>query len=118
MRKQFLALSLVLVMFLGIAAQASGPAKIPVATPKLSFNGTTAICTIYVRADKSTDPISVTAKLWTGSTCLKTWVLSGKGSIREDRDATVSRGKTYKLTVDYTINGVKQPQKSVTKTCR
>lgn len=39
MRKQFLALSLVLVMFLGIAAQASGPAKIPVATPKLSFKG-------------------------------------------------------------------------------
>lgn len=117
MRKQLLALSLILVMFLGIAAQASGPAKIPVATPKLSFNGTTAICTIYVRGDKSTDTVSATAKLWSGSTCLKTWAFSGKGSIREDRKATVSRGKTYKLTVDYMVNGVKQPQKSVTRTC-
>ena len=68
MRKQLLALSLILVMFLSIAAQAFGPAKMPVATLKLSFNGTTAICTIYVRGDKSTDTVSAAAKLRTGST--------------------------------------------------
>ena len=37
MRKQLLALSLILVMFLGIAAQASGPAKIPVANGNLYY---------------------------------------------------------------------------------
>ena len=117
MQKQLVALSLVLVMFLGIAAQASGPAKMPFATPDLSFDKATAICTIYVRADESADSISVKAKLWSGNTCLKTWLLSGKGLIREERTTTVSRGKTYKLTLDYTINGITQPQKSVTRTC-
>ena len=42
MRKQLLALSLILVMLLGITAQASGPAMLPAAQPSLSFSGTTA----------------------------------------------------------------------------
>ena len=37
MRKQLLALSLILVMLLGITAQASGPAMLPAAQPSLSF---------------------------------------------------------------------------------
>lgn len=37
--------------------------------------------------------------------------------LKSKKNATVSKGKTYKLTVDYTVNGVKQPQKSVTRTC-
>ena len=45
MRKQLLALSLVLVMLMGIAAQATGPIKAPNASPTLSFSGTTATCT-------------------------------------------------------------------------
>ena len=117
MRKQLLALSLVLVMLMGIAAQATGPIKAPNASPTLSFSGTTATCTAFVRGNKSTDNVAATVKLWTGGTCLKTWSASGKYSFKIKKNATVSKGKTYKLTVDYTVNGVKQPQKSVTRTC-
>ena len=112
MRKQLLALSLILVMLLGITAQASGPAMLPAAQPSLSFSGTTASCRIIVRGDRSSDTLSATAKLWTG-----TWTIKGTGKIQTTKTATVSKGKTYKLTVDYTVNGVKQPQKSVTRTC-
>ena len=38
MRKQLLALSLILVMLLGITAQASGPAMLPAAQTSLSFS--------------------------------------------------------------------------------
>lgn len=113
MRKQLLALSLILVMLLGITAQASGPAMLPAAQTSLSFSGTTASCRIIVRGDRSSDTLSATAKLWTG----KTWTIKGTGKIQTTKTATVSKGKTYKLTVDYTVNGVKQPQKSVTRTC-
>ena len=69
------------------------------------------------RPGRSSDTLSATAKLWTGKTCLKTWTIKGTGKIQTTKTATVSKGKTYKLTVDYTVNGVKQPQKSVTRTC-
>lgn len=117
MRKQTLVLFLVFAMLLGITAQASGPTKLPSARPNISFDGTTAVCMIYACADKSTDAISIIAKLWTGSTCLKTWSIKGSGQVRTTKTATVSKGKTYKLTMDCTINGIKQPQRSVTKTC-
>ena len=100
-----------------ITAQATGPIKAPNASPTLSFSGTTATCTAFVRGNKSTDNVAATVKLWTGGTCLKTWSASGEYSVKIQKTATVSKGKTYKLTVDYTVNGVKQPQKSVTRTC-
>ena len=58
MRKQLLALSLILVMLLGITAQASGPAMLPAAQTSLSFSGTTASCRIIVRGDRSSDTLS------------------------------------------------------------
>lgn len=50
MRKQVLSLVMVLAMLMGVAAQATGPMKIPRATPSISFNsnGTQATCTINV----------------------------------------------------------------------
>ena len=92
MRKQLLALSLILVMLLGITAQASGPAMLPAAQPSLSFSGTTASCRIIVRGDRSSDTLSATAKLWTGKTCLKTWTIKGTGKIQTTKTATVSKG--------------------------
>ena len=117
MKKQVLALVMVLVMLMGVAAQAAGPIEAPGVTPRLSFNGTTATCIAVVRGSKTSDTVKATVKLWTGSTCLRTWTASGTYSVRFSKTATVTKGKTYKLTVDYTINGVKQPQKAITRTC-
>lgn len=116
MRKRVLALTLVLALGLGFTVQAA-PLRAPRLYPNLTFSGTTATCTASVRADNATDTISMTVKLWQGATCLKTWTASGTGSASLSKTTTVTRGKTYKLTVDATINGVAQPQQSVTRTC-
>lgn len=117
MKKQVLALSLVLMMLLGTVAQAAGPMKAPRAVPNLNFSGTTASCSATVSGNKATDTVNMTVKLWNGNTCLKTWTASGTRSVTLKKTATVSKGKTYKLTVDFTINGVKQNPQSTTKTC-
>lgn len=117
MRKKIISLSLVLVFLLCIAAQASGPQKAPTAKPELSFENTTATCAATIRGDRPQDKIVATARLWAGSTCLKTWNRSGINFLFIKEKATITRGKTYTLTVDYTVNGIKQPQRSVTKTC-
>lgn len=116
MRKRVLALSLILALVLGMTAQAA-PAKMPRVGPTLSFSGTTATCAVSVIGDKASDTIAVTAKLWKGSTCLKTWTKSGTGRVSISNTVTVTKGQTYKLTADATVNGVKQAQKSTTKTC-
>lgn len=115
--KRVIPMILALVMVLAVAAQASGPMKVPTARPSLTFSGTTATCAVRIRADNSTDAISVTMKLWKGNSCLQTWSARGTGTVTMSKTAAVTRGSTYKMTVDYTINGVKQTQKSVTNTC-
>ena len=116
MWKRVLALSLVLAVMMGIAAQAA-PARAPRLYPSLTFSGPTATCIASVRGDNATDSISMTVKLWKGASCLKTWTSSGTGSVSLSKTATVTSGKTYKLTVNATINGVAQPQQSITRTC-
>ena len=56
--------------------------------------------------------ISATVKLWDGSTCLKTWTDSGTGvlSFSEAHSKDIKSGKSYKMTVDYTIAGKSYPQ--------
>jgi len=116
MIKRLLALTLALVMLLGVSAQAAEPSRSPVAAPSLVFSGTTATCSVTIRSGKPTDQIAATAKLWNGGTCLRTWRKSGTLQVYLTGTATVSRNKTYRLTVDYTVNGIAQPQKSVTRT--
>lgn len=85
--------------------------------PKLTFSGTIANCSATVIANSSSDSIAVTVKLWQGTTCLKTWSDSGNGYLTFKGTKTVTNGKTYKLTVDATINGVKQSTASVSAKC-
>lgn len=116
MRRRVLALSLVLALVLGITAQAA-QIRAGQLQPTLSFSGTTATCKAVVVADNDADRISITVKLWDGAKIHSQWSTSGRGSINFRQTATVTRGKTYKLTVNATINGVAQPQQSVTRTC-
>jgi len=116
MRKRALVLTLVLALVLGLTAEAA-PLRAPRLYENLTFSGTTATCSASVRGDNATDTISMTVRLWQGATCLKTWAANGTGSASLSKTATVTKGKTYKLTVNATINGVAQPQQSVTRTC-
>ena len=76
-----------------------------------------ATCKAEAYADKVSDQITVTMKLWHNGSLLKSWTKSGSMSVQMTKAATVVKGKTYKLTVDVSINGIVQPQKSITKTC-
>ena len=116
MWKKATAMALLLVFVLGLTAQAA-PMRVPATSPRILFSGTKATCTVIVRGEKINDSISVTAKLWQGSTCLNTWRESGTQLVTLSRSTTVEKGKTYTLTADVTVNGGNQATKSVTKTC-
>lgn len=67
--------------------------------------------------DRPTDDIEAVIKLWQGSKCIETWEASSVGDLAFSGTATVSRGKTYQLTVDVTLEGKAQPRFSVEGTC-
>lgn len=105
-----------LIVFSSTAYAASS--RVAPVVPGISFNGTTATCTVFVYAEQMTDDIDAVIKLWQGSQCIKTWEESSVGDLAFSSTATVSRGKTYQLTVDVTLAGNTQPRVSIQGTCR
>lgn len=116
MKKRVIALTLAVVLLLGISVAAYTNAE--TIAPLIQFDGKTAHCYVEVSADRSTDPISITASLWRGSTCLATWTASGRGYVFLDESTVVSvTGVTYRLTADVTVNGETFPQVEATAKC-
>ena len=117
MRKTAFLLAIILVLFLPFAVQAAMPAEVPPLVlkiyPGLTFEGTTAKCSVTVIADKTNDKITVTTKLWKGSSCIAIWNSSGNGYVNVAYTKNVTSGATYKLTVDVTINGIPEPTVSI-----
>lgn len=116
MRKASILLALLLLVAIFTTAQAS-PARTPSTNPSLTFAGTTANCSVYIRADSLNDSISATIQLWQGSSCVATWYASGVGSLTHSASKAVTSGLQYTLTVDATINGSSIPRVSTTQTC-
>lgn len=116
MKKTALLAALLIVLAIPMQAQAATMRASKV-FPSLTFDGTTAVCAVTIIADNAGDDISVTVKLWQGSTCLKTWNDSGTGHMDFSATKTVSSSGQYKLTVDATINGTTLPTASSTAYC-
>ncbi len=117
MWKRALALTLVLVLVLGVAAQAAEMRK-PSGNVGLSFNGTTAICTGEVRSTTSGDSISAVMKLWHRGRAIRTWPATGTTTVRFNESASVVSGQTYKVTLEYSVNGgTTTTLTSASKTC-
>jgi len=116
MKRLSLLLAIVLILGLATTAYATSPRQLNI-MPEITFSGTTANCAVAVTGNFATDDIDVVIKLWRGSTCIRTWYDSGEGYVFWDGTATVSKGKTYTLTVDVTINNVSKPRVSVSGTC-
>ena len=110
MWKKATVLALALVFVLSLTAQAA-PMRVPTKNLTLSFQGTTATCTASVQADNTTDSVSVTMRLWNNGRVIGTWANSGTYVVRLSKSAPVVKGQSYKLTIDSTINGVKQATK-------
>lgn len=110
MKRHFCILTAVFLLVLTVTA---GAVEMRLATPvpTLTFSGTTATCAVNIRSDSNSDKISATVRLWDGSTRLKTWTDSGTGalSFSETHSKDIKSGKSYKMTVDYTIAGKSYP---------
>ena len=119
MKKRICALTAIFLMLLSISVNAvETRAKKPTYT--LTFDGTTAICAVDISGETLSSKISATVRLWDGSTRLKTWTDSGTGalSFSETHSKDIKSGKSYKMTVDYTIAGKSYPQLSTSAVCR
>lgn len=83
----------------------------------LTFSGTTANCRASVEANEPSYYLVVTMKLYHGNQLLKQWSQSSNGSVYLQKTHTVTKGQTYKLTMELMVNGTSRPSRSVTKTC-
>lgn len=110
-------LFLVLLFAQPVYAEAASQ-RIATIWPSMAFDGTTARCSVSVTADYFTDDIEIVVKLWRNGQCIKTWEDSGTGYLIFDRTTTVTKGYTYTMTVDATLDGVVQPTVSVAGTCK
>lgn len=106
-------LAIWIIVAIPLTAYAATP-RLLAANPVLQFNGATAICSVTITSES--DEIEATIKLNKGTSCIATWNASGTGYIIFNESKGVSSKGEYTLTVDITINGVKQPQISDTKT--
>jgi len=115
MKKRYLALSVLLAVILVMPVYAQTYAARNECD--LSFAGSTAYCSVSILRDDRSDEISAVVKLWDGSRDVAEWSADGTGRLDFYETKTVTPGRTYKLTVDYTVNGKSQPQLSTSAAC-
>ena len=116
MRKIAMSLAVIMVLLLSMTAYAAMPRYIRI-YPALNFEGTAANCSVIVIADAPIDEIEANIKLWQGNICVATWQEESTGNLVFKDTVTVTKGKNYELTADVTVNGVAQPQASVSAKC-
>lgn len=114
MKKNVLLFALLFLFFIPVKTNAT-TTRIVTIDPRLDFDGTTANCYVSI-FDPSAD-IKATIKLWQGTSCIATWNAKGTGFVEFSDTVTVSKGKSYTLTVDAIIDGVAKPRQSCTGTC-
>lgn len=116
MKRRVLALTVLFVLALTTSAQAIG-LRGAAFKPVLSFNGTTAFCYADCKCGNPNDKVEATLTLYQGSTYVDSWSDSGKGSVFISGECTVKSGKSYTLTLTYSINGTAKTPVSTTATC-
>ena len=116
MRKRVFALAVPLLLILSLSAQALEARVLDVA-PVLTFNGTTASCSVSFRADNTKDKVTATLTLYQGNTYVDSWTDSGTGRVFISENCEVESGKSYRLVLSYSINGAAKPAKEVSGTC-
>lgn len=117
MKRRIFIVGLILCIIFQVPAQAAST-RLAAFAPTLSFDGTTANCSIYVRGSKPTDEISVTLELKHGNTCIGHWVDSSTYYVVINESATVVKGQFYELTATVSINGVLQASVPDSGICR
>lgn len=115
MRKVALVMAIILVISMPLTVSAT-PWILNI-RPSLTFEGTTANCYVMVVGNNTSEHIEVTMRLMYGSSCIASWSDDGYGYVRLQGNAGVTKGCTYTLVVEVTINNVVQQPVSIDETC-
>lgn len=116
MKRKFAAAILACLMTVALVTSAyAAEARAIVATPSLSFSGTTATCTLTVT--KFGAAIDATLELWCGNTLVASWSGTGTSRVIISKTKTVTRGKSYTLKAHGTVGGETLTVAPVTKAC-
>lgn len=116
MKKRTFALVVLLLLALAFPAQAVEVRAIQL-KPDLYFDGTTAVCSVSCRSDNVRDKVEATLTLYQGDNYVDSWNNSGTGKVFISGSCEVESGKSYRLVLDYSINGTAQLSKTTTGTC-
>lgn len=116
MKKRVYITVFLLLMVLTVPAQALK--QHIVVLPSLSFTGETATCKVIIGVESTKDNISAKVELWQGSSFVESWTVSSTGTLIFEETAQVTKGKTYTLTVTYTVNDGSQQSISTSGTCK
>lgn len=116
MKRRSFALAVLLLLIFTVPAQA-GELRTVQVKPDLYFNGTTALCSVSLRTDNARDDVEATLTLYQGERYVDSWNNSGTGRVFISGSCEVESGKSYKLVLDYSINGIAQLSKTTTGTC-
>lgn len=114
MCKRILPLLVAALLTLTIVAGAA-ETRVARANITLTFQGSTAVCVVSVQDEGK--QVKATLELWCGTTMVGCWDASGTSLVEFDETATVTRGKTYRLTLVGTSNGKAFTPVNISKTC-
>lgn len=114
MRKRILPLVMAVLLMLSFTVPAAAAGRAIAGRPGLTISGTRAYCVGKYSSGNQSDKISMTLTLKLGTTTVDSWSTSDTGSAVISETCTVKTGKTYILVLAATINGVKQPDVTVT----
>ena len=118
MKVRKLAFALLLVFLLASTAYAQ-EMRMNTSYAAITFSGTTANCYVEIAGDSNSDKISATIELNCGSQNIKTWnEYTNTGRLKFSSAVDVTKGSTYELVVEYTVNGSPQKSFSGSGTCK
>lgn len=118
MRKRIVSLAAVMALLVVMSASAVAvEPRLTVSTPSLTFSGTTANCSVIVRAS-SGDEIDATLSLYRGSVLVDSWPGEGTTAVYISGSCSgLTKGVTYTLKVSGTVDGVSFSGTPVSATC-
>ena len=96
MKRRIFSLTVLFLLMLGITAQAIEP-RATGGNPVLTFDGTTAECSVTCTGNKSSDQVEATLTLYHGDSYVDSWNATGKLRVSVFGECNVKRGETYTL---------------------
>ncbi len=116
MKRRIFSLAAVLLLALSVSVQAM-ESRIIHPNFGLSFSGTTANCFGTCRSGNSSDRIAMTLILEYQGVELESWSDSGYGQVTISETYPVTKGRTYTLVMEYSVNGEPKASLSTYATC-